>query len=189
VTVFARLGWMFLTQTRGKRADVFATTRIKTATLPNDLDMNRHVNNGRYLSLADLSRFDWFYRTGSLQTAFKHQAFPIIGDVTARYVKQARAFEKLDIETRLLGWDQKWAFLETRLLNSRGELVAMVLIRGMFWSRKGGLKPAELLKLAGYGDRESPVLPDWVQLWSRSLEALSASARAARAGTAMEQAA
>ncbi len=185
MTVFVRLGWTFLTQTRGRRAGLFETTRVTTTTLPNDLDINRHVNNGRYLSLADLGRFDWFYRTGAMQAAFRHKAFPVIGDVTARYVKQARAFEKLAIETRILGWDDKWAFIETRLLNSAGELVTLVLIRGMFWSpaarTKGGIKPAELIRLAGHGEPESPALPEWVQLWSRALDVLSASAHAERA--------
>lgn len=180
MSLFLRLIWLFLTQTRGQRADVLATTRVTTTTMPNDLDLNRHVNNGRYLTLADLGRVDWFYRTRALQVAFKQRAFPIIGDATARFVKQMKAFEKLSIESRLLGWDDKWAFMEHRLLNGRGELVALVVIRGMFWSRKGGLKPAEMIRLAGHGERVSPALEGWVSTWVDSLDQLSAAARAAR---------
>ncbi len=182
MSLFLRLFWMFLTQTRGQRADIFATTRVTTSTLPNDLDLNRHVNNGRYLTLADLGRMDWFYRTRALQTAFKQGAFPVIGDVTARFVKQMKSFQKLVIDSRLIGWDSKWAFMEHRLLSRDGELVALVVIRGMFWSRKGGLQPAELIRLAGHGEHTSPNLPEWIATWAESLDELSAAARALRAG-------
>ena len=32
--------------------------------LPNDLDLHRHMNNGRYLSIMDLGRADLMLRTG-----------------------------------------------------------------------------------------------------------------------------
>ena len=35
--------------------------------LPNDLDINFHVNNGRFLTLCDLNRMDLFIRTGLLK--------------------------------------------------------------------------------------------------------------------------
>ena len=38
------------------RVDIFATTRVALRVWPNDLDLNLHVNNGRYLALADIGR-------------------------------------------------------------------------------------------------------------------------------------
>ncbi len=32
--------------------------------LPNDIDINLHMNNGRYLTVCDLTRVDMFIRTG-----------------------------------------------------------------------------------------------------------------------------
>lgn len=184
-----RMAWMFATQSRGQRADLEATTRVHTRTLPSDLDLNRHVNNGRYLQLADLGRFDWFYRTGVMQAAARVGAFPVIGDLSARYLKQMGAFEKLDIETRLLGIDGRWLYLETRLLTARGELAALVTVRGLFWSPRGKPAPADVLASAANGAFEAPELPAWVRLWAKALDALSDSARKPAADAGLERAA
>ena len=37
--------------------------------LPTDLDVNLHMNNGRFLQIMDLARIDWLLRTGILQNA------------------------------------------------------------------------------------------------------------------------
>lgn len=184
-----RMAWMFATQSRGRKADLAQTTRVHTRTLPSDLDLNRHVNNGRYLQLADLGRFDWFYRTGVMQAAARVGAFPVIGDVTARYLKQMGAFEKLEIDTRLLGFDARWLYLETRLLTARGELAALVTVRGLFWSPRGKPVPAAVLADAAQGTFEAPELPSWVRLWAKALDALSDSARKQPADGDLERAA
>jgi len=38
------------------KVDLLATTRVYLRVWPNDLDLNIHVNNGRYLALADIGR-------------------------------------------------------------------------------------------------------------------------------------
>ena len=38
--------------------------RIRIRVLPTDIDLLRHLNNGRYLSLFDLGRWDLLTRTG-----------------------------------------------------------------------------------------------------------------------------
>ena len=67
------------------KVDLLATTRIRLRVWPNDLDFNLHVNNGRYLALADIGRVHWFVRTGVLGIARQHKAFPVIGDATAKF--------------------------------------------------------------------------------------------------------
>src|ERR1700722_1818593 len=44
------------------RVDMFSPTRVSLRVWPNDLDVNFHVNNGRYLALADIGRLHWFVR-------------------------------------------------------------------------------------------------------------------------------
>ena len=45
-----------------------AVGRIRLRTLPTDIDLLGHMNNGRYASLFDLGRFDLLTRTGIWQT-------------------------------------------------------------------------------------------------------------------------
>ncbi|MCC5855310.1 MAG: thioesterase family protein [Idiomarina sp.] len=174
MSLLGRLAWILIKRAREPQCEPFDTLRVRSRVLPHDLDLNFHVNNGRYLTFADLGRMDWFIRTGCFQVARKQGCIPVIGDVTARYVKQLKAFDRFYIESRLLGWNHKWAYLEHRILNENDQLAALVVVRGMFWSkRSGGIAPAELIAATGHEGSESPELPDWVQRWAETLEALS----------------
>ena len=77
---------------------------------PNDLDLNFHVNNGRYLSLADLGRIDYFIRSGLFELARRERAFPIVGDAIAKFRRDMKLFECFEIETRMLGWDHNGVY-------------------------------------------------------------------------------
>jgi len=159
-----------------RRVELFATTRVKVRVWPNDLDLNRHVNNGRYLSLADLGRIDWFLRTGLLQLALKRRALPVIGDALAKFRRDLRVFQACEIHSRLLGWDQRWGFIEHRFVRA-GRVLGVVAIRGMFRGPEGSLTPAELMTALG-AQHESPPLPEWVRSWNQGTEELSAVLRA-----------
>lgn len=173
-----RLIWILLKRARVLRTNPLQKLRVRSRALPNDLDLNMHVNNGRYLSFADLGRVDWFVRSGCLEVARKEKAIPVIGDATARFIRQLKAFDRFYVETQLLGWNEKWAFLEHKILDDKDRLVAIVVIRGMFWRKKGGLTPAELLEATGHPDLESPELPRWVAHWSQTLDELTAQGKA-----------
>ena len=173
-----RLIWILLKRARVGRTHPLQKLRVRSRALPNDLDLNMHVNNGRYFSFADLGRVDWFVRSGCLQVARKEKAIPVIGDATARFIRQLKAFDRFYVETKLLGWNEKWAFLEHKILDDKDRLVAIVVIRGMFWRKKGGLTPAELLAATGHSNLESPTLPGWVAHWSQTLDELTAQGKA-----------
>ncbi len=175
MSLFLRLFLVLFFQSRGKVAGVLDSTVVHSRVMPNDLDLNRHVNHGRVFTFADLGRMDWFTRTGCLRAALKHGWLPIVADATGRFIKQLTVFERFTVESRMLGWGEKWAFMEHRILNGKGELAGIVVIRGMFWSRKlGAVPPQKLLEATGQSISDSPELPLWVQTWAQSLEQLSA---------------
>lgn len=177
MSLFVRLLLVVLRYSRGRKATPLDTTTVWSRVMPNDLDLNRHVNNGRYLTLADLGRMDWFWRTGCLQAGFRRGWLPIVGDATARFVKEMRLFERFRIDTRMLGWGPKWAFMEHRIYRADGQLSAIVVIRGLFRSKAGGVAPAALLEATGHPALVSPELPAWVESWSTALDQLSAVVR------------
>ena len=47
-----------------EKIDVFDTCRTEFWVQPLDLDLNLHMNNGRYLSIMDLGRFDLMLKAG-----------------------------------------------------------------------------------------------------------------------------
>ena len=74
------------------KVDLLATTRVCLRVWPNDLDLNVHVNNGRYLALADIGRMHWFVRTGVLGVARQQKAFPVVGDAIAKFRHDLKVF-------------------------------------------------------------------------------------------------
>jgi acyl-CoA thioesterase FadM len=153
------------------RIGVLATTRIRMRVWPNDLDLNLHVNNGRYLALADLARMDWFVRSGALAVARRERAFPLIGDAIAKFRRDLKLFQKFEIQTRMLGWDERWGFLEHRFVRG-GRVLGVVCVRGVFKGRSGLIEPQFFLSTVG-ADSASPPLPQWVVEWNTSCESLS----------------
>jgi acyl-CoA thioesterase FadM len=164
----ARICLVFL----GKpRVDLLSVTRVRIRIWPNDLDSNLHVNNGRYLTLADLGRFDWFVRTGVFAAARKHKASPVVGDAMAKFRREIKAFETVEIESRLVGWSGRWGFLEHRFV-LRGRVVGMVVVRGAFRSASGTLDSWDFLQHLG-DTRSSPPLPAWALDFQNGAESMS----------------
>jgi acyl-CoA thioesterase FadM len=153
------------------KVDLLATTRVYFRVWPNDLDFNGHVNNGRYLALADIGRIHWFVRTGVLGVARRHKAFPIIGDAIAKFRQDLKLFQMFEIHTRLLGWNHKWGFLEHRFLRNN-RVIGVVAIRGVFKGPGGQLDPRVLLAGVAHS-APSPELPEWATRFHEAGELLS----------------
>jgi acyl-CoA thioesterase FadM len=163
-----RVGSMLVGQ---PRVGLLDTTQVRLRTWPNDLDFNLHVNNGRYLTLADIGRFDWFMRTGTLQLARRHGAIPVIGDAIAKFRRELRVWQSFEIHSRMIGWDERWGFLEHRFIREN-RVLGVVAIRGVFRGRQGPLDPGALLSGLGV-DAVSPPLPEWTRQWHSGCEGLS----------------
>lgn len=132
---------------------------------PNDLDVNVHMNNGRFLSVMDLGRFDLTFRTGLGKAMLRNRWQPLVGGVTIRYRRSLDPFEAYELHTRLLGWDAKWFFLEQRFMK-RGEILAAEgVVRALFRGREGNVPVAEVLRQMGY---EGPDLeaPEAIRRWA-----------------------
>jgi acyl-CoA thioesterase FadM len=175
MNLWLRLIWMLLTVWRRKRVSILETSHLRMMVMPNDLDFNGHVNNGRYLTLADVGRMDFVLRSGAGRAALAQRALPIVGDSLAKFRRDLKVFERFDMETRLLGWDDKWTFMEHRFLR-RGRVHGVVVIRGLFRGPQGPISPGTFLTLMGLSGT-SPALPDWIQEWNRSCDALSQALR------------
>lgn len=154
---------------------VLDTARLAMRVLPGDLDLNGHVNNGRYLTLADVGRIDFVLRNGSARVAWRLRARPVVGDVMAKFRRELRLFERFELETRMLGWNEKWVFVEHRFVR-RGRVIGVVLLRGMFVAASGPVAPSCLVAALQI-DHPSPPLPDWLSAWSASCDTLGLSLR------------
>lgn len=169
----ARVGFGLISKSK---VDLLATTRVHFRVWPNDLDFNMHVNNGRYLALADIARIHWFVRTGVLGVARQHEAFPIIGDAIAKFRRDLKLFQRFEIHTRLIAWDRKWGFLEHRFVR-KDRVIGVVAIRGVFKGPGGPLDPGVLLAGVAHS-ASSPPFPEWANRFHQGVESLSELLRA-----------
>lgn len=151
----------------GGRLDPTGVSRVRLTTLPTDLDMFRHMNNGRYLSLADLGRFDLIVRTGVFDAMKKQNWFAVVASETVTFRKSLTLWQRFEIESRLAGHDDRAVYLEHRIVRG-GEIYASVLVRARFVKRSGGaVQHDELFAALGRPD-DLPPLADWVRPWAEA---------------------
>jgi len=155
--------------------DVLDTTCIRMHVWLNDLDLNLHVNNGRYLALADIARMHWFVRSGAVRVAQRERAIPIVGDAVAKFRRDLKLLQKFEIHTRMLGWDARWGFMEHRFVRD-GRVLGVVAVRGLFKGPQGPVEPQVFLDGLGV-HHDSPPLPQWAIEWNRGCESLTSQLR------------
>ncbi|KDA06894.1 4-hydroxybenzoyl-CoA thioesterase [Microbacterium sp. CH12i] len=139
--------------------------RIRVTTLPTDLDVLRHMNNGRYLSLFDLGRWDLLVRTGMAEAMKRNDWYAVVSAETVTFRKSLELWQRFDIESRLLGHDDKAIYLEHRAVVN-GEIYARAIIRARMLKRAGGtLSHQELFAAVGRPEG-LPDVASWVHEWA-----------------------
>lgn len=113
--------------------------------LPNDIDINRHMNNGRYLTICDLSRVDMFIRTGLAKTMMKKGWMPVISEHSMRYRKPLGLFQKYEVSMEITGWDEKF-FNMTHTFKVGERIVAEGTSRGCVISKQGVIPPNDVMQ-------------------------------------------
>lgn len=139
------------------RLDPLDVVRTPFRVLPTDLDVYRHMNNGRYLSIADIGRYDLLARAGLLGELKKRGWYPVVVASSITYRKSLMPWQRFVIESRFLGFDERCVYVEQRFVVD-GEIHARMHLRGRFLKRRGGLVPmAELQEVLGVGADELTV--------------------------------
>lgn len=93
--------------------------------------------------------------------------YPVVTLETIRFHRSLHLWERYDVTTRVIGWDEKHVFLEQGFRRD-GTEVALGVVRTRFLKRGGGTVPTnELLAWIGV-TQPSPDLPEWIVQWSRA---------------------
>ncbi|TIX02762.1 MAG: thioesterase, partial [Mesorhizobium sp.] len=72
-------------------------SRLVFRCLPTDIDFNNHLNNARYMMLADLGRIDIFLRAGLIALARRNGWAPMIGGLQVAYVREIRLWRRFEV--------------------------------------------------------------------------------------------
>lgn len=132
---FIRLGLVVVkalkAASRAPITDLTAEVRTPLRVWPQDLDGNLHLNNGRYLTLGDLGRFDLVARAGLLVTLYKRGWLPVLASATVRFRRSLGPLQKFHLTTRIVYWDEKWFYIEHRYEREE-QVYATALVKAVF---------------------------------------------------------
>jgi len=154
----------------GPRLGHFDVVRTRFVTSLTDLDILQHMNNGVYLSIMDVARFDLLHRTGIWKVFAQRGWYPVIVAETISFRKSLRLGQRFTVESRILGFDAKAVYVEQRFVrpdaDGNPEIYAHGFIRGRFLQRSGGVVAmADLLEAVGVA-AETVTVPAWLLEWS-----------------------
>lgn len=153
----------------GARLGAFDVASTKFRVMPTDLDIFKHVNNGVYLSIFDIGRFDLLRRSGVWQIFVDRGWYPVVSSETITFRKSLQLGQRFTVESRILGYDRKAVYVEQRAVvahHGTREIYAQAFIRGRFLKRTGGtVDLAELIEAVGPTPEDS-VVPEWLERWA-----------------------
>ncbi|CAM6002061.1 unnamed protein product [Sphagnum balticum] len=121
------------------------------------------MSNGRYFNIMDLARVEHVIRVGIMKQMLRHGWFILVGGQCIRYRKTLKRWQRYEVRSRILGWDNKW-FYVTQWFERKGEIYAVGTVRALFRDSKGNIPPDVVAKSAGFLER-SPHLDHALSNW------------------------
>jgi len=146
-----RLLWLILSSFFQSKFSIFDNSTVHLRVLLNDTDV-RKVSGDRYFALADLG---W----GAFSRVIKGECAPVGQVLILKTREPLWLFQKFEIQTRVLWWDQRWVYFEQKFIHN-GKTKVICLGKG------GLLKGSMLLDVVdwvpGAGNSPKPGKPEQV---------------------------
>ena len=164
MNLYFRLLWLLARIWRLPRRGLLEESRAAFRVMPNDCDINFHMNNGRYLSFMDLGRVHLMAQTGLLPVILKQGWMPVLTAAEINFIRSIQPLQKFDLATRLVSWDDKYFYIEQKF-EVRGRLCAHAYVKGLFLKQGIKVGNTEITAVAGYSDTP-PLMPEELRLWA-----------------------
>lgn len=148
MNLFFRLIWILIRAKYKTNLHPLDRSVVRFRVWPHDLDLNRHMNNGRYLTIMDLGRLDLLARTGLVRLALANKWMPVVGFATVRFRRPLHPFQAYELHTWLAHWDDKWFYVrqEFRVNN---QVYASAWLKGQLRGNAGPVIPHKAFKALG----------------------------------------
>jgi acyl-CoA thioesterase FadM len=138
-------------------------SRVRFTVLPNDCDLNIHLNAGRFVSFMDIAQMNLMVRMRVFFPLIRRGWRPIMGGCVVRYRHSIAPFERFEIRSRVLGWDTKWFYIE-HLVERENRVCATGIMRVLIRHAKENVPAEDVIALTGM-TLSSPPLPSFVEQW------------------------
>lgn len=136
-------------------------SRLKFRCLPSDIDRNMHLNNARYMMLADVGRVDIFLRLGFLKIARQNGWGPLMGGLQSVYVREIKLWTRFEVVSTVETWTDRQLIGRHRFLLEDGKTAAVVMTTaGVYdWKSRRFVPMDELIAALGIKATPRPLLP------------------------------
>lgn len=155
--------WILLVSRRRPKLGIWDSGSLPLRVQLTDIDIAMHVNNGMYLSLMDLGRFDLMIRSGIWRLMRQKRWSPVVNAETITFRKSLQLGQRYTIETKLIGFDERAIFFEQRMVHG-DEIYARAYIATRLLSSKGPVSNEEIFEAFGPPPADL-LLPDWIHDW------------------------
>ncbi|GAB3536167.1 thioesterase family protein [Arthrobacter tecti] len=156
--------WLLLASRRRSKLSIWDSSSLQLRVQLTDIDIAMHVNNGMYLSLMDLGRFDLMIRSGFWKLMRQKGWSPVVNAETITFRKSLQLGQRYTIETRILGFDERAIFFEQRMVH-RDEIYARAYIATRLLSSRGPVSNEEIFEAFAELPPADLVLPEWIHEW------------------------
>lgn len=167
MNLYFRLLWTLLRAWRLPKLVVDEVFEREFRVLPNDIDVNLHMNNGRYLTVADLMTVEFFVRTGFLRVLFEEKWKPFAGGTIMTFRRQLKLGQKYRLRYRWTGCDDHWNYFFVEFLTLDGVICAKGYSKGAMVSKTGLVPMAQSFKSLDF-ERKDNELAEAVLHWKES---------------------
>jgi len=137
MNLYLRLLWALLRSARLHPIEPGDWIERRLRVLPNDLDINGHMNNGRYLTIVDLLLVEYFVRSGFAKAMLKAGWRAMSGGAFITYRKGLKPWQSYRIRFTLAGADHSWNYMRFEFLREDGALCAAGYLKGAAVGRDG----------------------------------------------------
>lgn len=164
MNLYFRLLALRLRNRRRRALSVWETSRTPMRVAPTDLDLLRHVNNGKYLTMLDVGRMDLLTRSGLWAQVVQRGWYPVVAGQSITYRRSLTLGQAFDLYTRILGYQDRWVYVEQTFVRGN-DVYARAIVRSRFLKKSGGsVDNDELRALTGEvpDDRE---IASWIGEW------------------------
>jgi len=161
---FLRLIWQLYTHRNSAPLPVTGAHVSQHYCLPWDIDLWRELNNGRTLTLYDLGRIPLAGRAGLIAVLKRNRWGLTIAGASVRYRRRIRVFERIEMRSRVVWWDEKFVYIEQSMWTRDGHCANHILYRTAVTGKTGIVPPDTVIAELG-ADAVRPAQPDWVRAW------------------------
>lgn len=165
---YFRLLKLFATKKSRKKLVVGDESTLPMRVCLVDIDPFMELNNGRHLTMMDFGRFDLAMRSGLLSIVKKKGWGLAVAGASVRYRHRLKLMQKYKLHSQVVGYDDLWFYFHQKTIRN-GKIHSAALIRTAVTSKKGIVKPHNVLKAMGY-ENINPTVPDWVAAWAAADE-------------------